>query len=188
MDKVDSIYALNDYRINFTVSNRTDVAAKIVDLKTGEVVLNMSVYGDCLYVNLLAGSYNLTVTNVGDNNHATSWDSMVFDVLKVTSSVKVDNVTDYFYDDVVITYEVVNASEVHIVIHDLATGEVKYNFTSTNTTISNLYFDSGRYNITLSVEESESTTYSSDFKVFNVLKLVLQLLLAVWMIMFMVMT
>ena len=130
----------------------------------------MSVHADCLYVNLLAGSYNLTVTNVGDNNHETSSDSMVFDVLKVKSSVKVDDVSDYFYDDVLITYEVVNASDVHVVIRDLATGDVKYNFTSTNTSISDLYFDSGRYNITLSVEESESTSYSSDSKVFNVLK------------------
>jgi len=170
LDKVDSIYAFNDYRINFTVSNRTNVTAKIVDLKTGEVIVNMSVYGDCLYVNLLAGSYNLTVTNVGDNNHETSSDSMVFDVLKVKSSVKVDDVSDYFYDDVLITYEVVNASDVHVVIRDLATGDVKYNFTSTNTSISDLYFDSGRYNITLSVEESDSTSYSSDSKVFNVLK------------------
>ena len=170
LDKVDSIYAFNDYRINFTVSNRTNVTAKIVDLKTGEVIVNMSVYGDCLYVNLLAGSYNLTVTNVGDNNHETSSDSMVFDVLKVKSLVKVDDVSDYFYDDVLITYEVVNASDVHVVIRDLATGDVKYNFTSTNTSISDLYFDSGRYNITLSVEESDSTSYSSDSKVFNVLK------------------
>ena len=171
VDKVDSIYALNDNRINFTVSNRTNVTAKIVDLKTGEVIVNMSVHGDCLYVNLLAGSYNLTVTNVGDNNHETSSDSMVFDVLKVKSLVKVDDVSDYFYDDVLITYEVVNASDVHVVIRDLATGDVKYNFTSLNTTISGLYFDSGRYNITLSVEESESTSYSSDSKVFNVLKI-----------------
>ncbi len=171
VDKVDSIYALNDYRINFTVSNRTNVTAKIVDLKNGEVVLNRTVDGDCLYVNLLAGSYNLTVTNVGDNNHETSSDSMVFDVLKVKSSVKVDDVTDYFYDDVLITYEVVNASDVHVVIRDLATGDVKYNFTSTNTSISDLYFDSGRYNITLSVEESDTTSYSSDSKVFNVLKI-----------------
>uniref|UniRef100_UPI00386BFD24 right-handed parallel beta-helix repeat-containing protein n=1 Tax=Methanobrevibacter sp. TaxID=66852 RepID=UPI00386BFD24 len=170
VDKVDSIYAFNDYRINFTVSNRTNVTAKIVDLKTGEVIVNMSVHGDCLYVNLLAGSYNLTVTNVGDNNHETSSDSMVFDVLKVKSLVKVDDVSDYFYDDVLITYEVVNASDVHVVIRDLATGDVKYNFTSTNTSISDLYFDSGRYNITLSVEESDSTSYSSDSKVFNVLK------------------
>ncbi|WP_295115897.1 right-handed parallel beta-helix repeat-containing protein, partial [uncultured Methanobrevibacter sp.] len=170
LDKVDSIYAFNDYRINFTVSNRANVTAKIVDLKTGEVIVNMSVYGNCLYVNLLAGSYNLTVTNVGDNNHETSSDSMVFDVLKVKSSVKVDDVSDYFYDDVLITYEVVNASDVHVVIRDLATGDVKYNFTSTNTSISDLYFDSGRYNITLSVEESDSTSYSSDSKVFNVLK------------------
>ena len=170
VDKLSSLYAFNDYQINFTVSNRTNVTAKIVDLKTGEVIVNMSVHADCLYVNLLAGSYNLTVTNVGDNNHETSSDSMVFDVLKVKSSVKVDDVSDYFYDDVLITYEVVNASDVHVVIRDLATGDVKYNFTSTNTSISDLYFDSGRYNITLSVEESESTSYSSDSKVFNVLK------------------
>ena len=171
LDKLSSLYAFNDYQINFTVSNRTNVTAKIVDLKTGEVIVNMSVHGDCLYVNLLAGSYNLTVTNVGDNNHETSSDSMVFDVLKVKSLVKVDDVSDYFYDDVLITYEVVNASDVHVVIRDLATGDVKYNFTSLNTTISDLYFDSGRYNITLSVEESESTSYSSDSKVFNVLKI-----------------
>ena len=170
LDKLSSLYAFNDYQINFTVSNRTNVTAKIVDLKTGEVIVNMSVHGDCLYVNLLAGSYNLTVTNVGDNNHETSSDSMVFDVLKVKSLVKVDDVSDYFYDDVLITYEVVNASDVHVVIRDLATGDVKYNFTSTNTSISDLYFDSGRYNITLSVEESDSTSYSSDSKVFNVLK------------------
>ncbi|MBR3140982.1 MAG: hypothetical protein IKF11_09000, partial [Methanobrevibacter sp.] len=169
VDKLSSLYAFNDYQINFTVSNRTNVTAKIVDLKTGEVIVNMSVHADCLYVNLLAGSYNLTVTNVGDNNHETSSDSMVFDVLKVKSSVKVDDVSDYFYDDVLITYEVVNASDVHVVIRDLATGDVKYNFTPTNTSISDLYFDSGRYNITLSVEESESTSYSSDSKVFNVL-------------------
>ena len=50
---------------------------------------------------------------------------MVFDVLKVKSLVKVDDVSDYFYDDVLITYEVVNASDVHVVIRDLATGDVK---------------------------------------------------------------
>lgn len=166
----DSIDAFNDYPIKFTVTNRTDVTVTIVELNTGKIILNTSAHGDCIYVNLLAGVYNLTVTNIGDNNHESSSDSLTFDVLKVISSVALDDVVDYLYDDVLITYDRVNASEVYVVIWDNVTGEVKYNFTTTNTTLSDLYFDSGRYNITLYVEESESSTYSSDSKIFNVLK------------------
>ena len=165
-----SIDALNDYQINFNVFNRTDVIVTIADLKTGKIILNTNVSGDCIYVNLLAGVYNLTVTNIGDKNHKGSSDSLVFDVLKVISSVALDDVVDYLYDDVLITYEYVNATEVHVVIWDDVTGEVKYNFTTTNTTLSDLYFDGGRYNITICVEESESSTYSSDSKIFNVLR------------------
>ena len=165
-----SIDALNDYQINFNVFNRTDVIVTIADLKTGNIILNTNVSGDCIYVNLLAGVYNLTVTNIGDKNHKGSSDSLVFDVLKVISSVALDDVVDYLYDDVLITYEYVNATEVHVVIWDDVTGEVKYNFTTTNTTLSDLYFDGGRYIITICVEESESSTYSSDSKIFNVLR------------------
>ncbi len=166
-----SIDALNDYQINFNVFNRTDVIVTIADLKTDKIILNTNVSGDCICVNLLAGDYNLTVTNIGDKNHKGSSDSLVFDVLKVISSVALDDVVDYLYDDVLITYEYVNATEVHVVIWDDVTGEVKYNFTTTNTTLSDLYFDGGRYNITICVEESESSTYSSDSKIFNVLRI-----------------
>ena len=165
-----SIDALNDYQINFNVFNRTDVIVTIADL-TGAIILNTNVSGDCICVNLLAGVYNLTVTDIGDKNHEGSSDSLVFDVLKVISSVALDDVVDYLYDDVLITYEYVNASEVHVVIWDDVTGEVKYNFTTTNTTLSDLYFDGGRYNITICVEESESSIYSSDSKIFNVLRI-----------------
>ena len=168
---VGSIYAFNDYKIYFTVTNRTNVTVTVVDRKTGSIVLNDNVSEDFVLVNLHAGSYNLTVTNVGDNNHETSYGSIVFEVFKVISSVNLDDVADYFYDDVSITYELVNASEVNVVIRDVATGGIKYNFTSTSTTISDLYFDSGRYNITLYVEESESCISSSDSKLFNVLKI-----------------
>ena len=166
-----SIDALNDYQINFNVFNRTDVIVTIADVKTGAIILNTNVSGDCICVNLLAGVYNLTVTDIGDKNHEGSSDSLVFDVLKVISSVALDDVVDYLYDDVLITYEYVNASEVHVVIWDDVTGEVKYNFTTTNTTLSDLYFDGGRYNITICVEESKSSTYTSDSKIFNVLRI-----------------
>ena len=110
-----SIDALNDYQINFNVFNRTDVIVTIADL-TGAIILNTNVSGDCICVNLLAGVYNLTVTDIGDKNHEGSSDSLVFDVLKVISSVALDDVVDYLYDDVLITYEYVNASEVHVVM------------------------------------------------------------------------
>jgi hypothetical protein len=168
---IGDVYAFNDYAIYFTVTNRTNVTVTLEEIKTGSIILNDIVSEDFVVVNLHAGLYSLTVTNVGDNNHETSYDSREFEVFKVTSSVKLDDVVDYFYDDVSITYELVNASEVNVVIRDVATGQVKYEFKSTNTTISGLYFDSGRYNIALEVEESESSTSSSDFKQFNVLKI-----------------
>ena len=103
------------------------------------------------------GSYAVTLTNIIDRNYNPSGDYASFNVLKVNSSIILDNKTEYVYGNVAISYDVDNLTNVTVTIVDLQSGEVD-NFTITNSTIS-LDLDAGSYQITVVNGGTENVFY-----------------------------
>ncbi|WP_296848248.1 hypothetical protein, partial [uncultured Methanobrevibacter sp.] len=80
-------------------------------------------------------------------NHNPSGDYSTFNVLKVNSTINMDDETEYVYDNVTINYTVDNLTDILVTVVDLESGDI-YNFTTTNSSI-NLDLDAGSYQITL---------------------------------------
>ena len=169
LEDVGDIYYGEDLRINFTVENRTDVIASIYDVENREFIFNGDVEGDSLIVNdLPVGSYSITLTNIIGPNHNPSGDYTLFNVLKVNSSITLDDKTEYVYDNVLISYDVDNLTEVMVNVFDLENIVVVDSFTTTNSTIS-LDLDAGYYQITLVNVETDNVFASDDLKTFIVM-------------------
>ena len=99
---VDTYYG-KDLIINFTVENRTVVTATIYDINTGKYVFNDIVEGNLLILNnLTVGSYSITLNNLINPNYNPSGDYATFNVLKVNSTINMDDETEYVYDNVTI--------------------------------------------------------------------------------------
>ena len=168
LEKILDTYYGKDIIINFTVENRTSVVVSIYNIDTKEFIINDVVEGNLFTINNLpVGSYAVTLTNVIDRNYNPSGDYASFNVLKVNSSIILDNKTEYVYGDVVINYDVDNLTNVTVTVVDLESGEVD-NFTITNSTIS-LDLDAGSYQITVVNMGTENVFTSQDSKTFFVL-------------------
>ncbi|MBQ6630315.1 MAG: right-handed parallel beta-helix repeat-containing protein, partial [Methanobrevibacter sp.] len=164
---VDTYYG-KDLIINFTVENRTVVTATIYDINTGKYVFNDIVEGNILILdNLTVGSYSITLNNLINPNYNPSGDYATFNVLKVNSTINMDDETEYVYDNVTINYTVDNLTDILVTVVDLESGDI-YNFTTTNSSI-NLDLDAGSYQITLVNMETENVFPSEDSKTITVL-------------------
>ena len=164
---VDTYYG-KDLIINFTVENRTVVTATIYDINTGKYVFNDIVEGNLLVLNnLTVGSYSITLNNLINPNYNPSGDYSTFNVLKVNSTINMDDETEYVYDNVTIKYNVDNLTDILVAVIDLESGDI-YNFTTTNSSI-NLDLDAGSYQITLVNMETENVFSSEDSKTITVL-------------------
>ena len=168
IEEIADAYYGEDIIINFAVENRTSVIASIYDIDTGGFVFNDVVEGDYLIItDLSVGSYSVTLTNIIDQNYNPSGDYAVFNVLKVNSSIDLDDEAEYVYGDVAINCTVDNITEIMVTVVDLRSG-YEDSFTTTNTTI-NLDLDAGYYQITLVNVETENVFSSQDFKTFIVI-------------------
>ena len=168
LEKILDTYYGKDIIINFTVENRTSVVASIYNIDTKEFIINDVVEGNLFILNNLpVGSYAVTLTNIMDINYNPSGDYAAFNVLKVNSSIILDNKTEYIYGNVAISYDVDNLTNVTVTVVDLESGDV-YNFTTTNSTI-NLDWDVGSYQITVVNMGTENVFASQDSKTFLVL-------------------
>ncbi|MBE6511515.1 MAG: hypothetical protein E7Z74_09725, partial [Methanobrevibacter millerae] len=164
---IDTYYG-KDVIINFTVENRTVVTATIYDIDTGKYVFNDVVEGNLLILNnLTVGSYSISLNNLIDPNYNPSGDYSTFNVLKVNSTINMDDETEYVYDNVTINYTVDNLTDILVTVFDLENGDL-YNFTTTNSSI-NLDLNAGLYQIILVNMETENVFSSEDSKTIIVL-------------------
>jgi predicted outer membrane repeat protein len=168
LEDVGDIYYGEDLIINFTVENRTSVIASVYDVENREFIFNGDIEGDSLIINdLPVGSYSITLTNIIGPNHNPSGDFALFKVLKVNSSINLDDKTEYIYDNVLINYDVDNLTYIMVTVVDLERGD-RDSFITTNSTIS-LDLDAGYYQITLVNVETDDVFASQDSKTFFVL-------------------
>ena len=168
LEAIADAYYGKDLIINFTVENRTVVTATIYDIDTGKYVFNDVVEGNLLILNnLTVGSYSISLNNLIDPNYNPSGDYSTFNVLKVNSTINMDDETEYVYDNVTINYTVDNLTDILVTIIDLENGDL-YNFTTTNSSI-HLDLDAGLYQITLINIETENVFPSEDSKTITVL-------------------
>ena len=168
LEEILDVYYGKDIIINFTVENRTSVVASIYNIDTKEFIFNDVIEGNLFSLNNLpVGSYAVTLTNIIDRNYNPSGDYASFNVLKVNSSIILDNKTEYVYGNVAINYTVDNLTNIIVTIVDLENGDV-YNFTTTNSSI-NLDLDAGYYQITVVNVETSDVFSSQDLKIFRVI-------------------
>ena len=119
LEDLKDIYYGNDLIINFTVENRTSVIASIYNIDTKEFIFNGEVKGNSMIINdLPVGSYSITLTNLIGPNHNPSGDYATFNVLKVNSTINMDDETEYVYDNVTIKYNVDNLTDILVAVVD----------------------------------------------------------------------
>ena len=80
----------NDCNITFSVENRTQVRVIITD-DLGNVVFNQTTDNNYTVVDLIPGEYNITVYNEGNKTYATSSDSKLFKINKLSASITAQN-------------------------------------------------------------------------------------------------
>ena len=171
-ETIDGVYNTTDVVVKFNITNRTDV--KVVITRNGTIVYNNTNFTADEFVidNLTAGIYNITITNLGDDNYYSSSDSALFTVFKVNSTVDILNVVNATYNttNVEVQFSITNRTTVSIVIRNAA-GEIVYSnddFQGDLFTIGNL--TSGNYNITITNNADENHNPSNDSALFTVFK------------------
>ena len=172
-DVVNSTYNTTNVTVNFDITNRTDVTIIIQKNGTEEIIILNNITGNTFEIgNLTAGVYNITVINNEHANYTMSMDSHWFNVNRANSIVNITQIINGTYNttDVVIDFNVVNRTDVSIVITD-ALGDIVYeidNFMSSTFRIGNL--SAGLYNITIYNALSDDYNASNITKSFEVIK------------------
>ena len=171
-ETIDGVYNTTDVSVKFNITNRTDV--KVIITKNGTVVYNNTNFtaDEFIIDNLTAGIYNITITNLGNDNYYSSSDSAIFTVFKVNSTVEILNVVNATYNttNVEVQFSITNRTTVSIVIRN-ATGEIVYSdndFQGDLFTIATL--DAGNYNITITNNADENRNPSNNSALFTVFK------------------
>jgi len=158
--------------VNYTGANITGVRLVIIDNKTGKVVYNKTIEGNFTISSLGAGVYNVTVINMGNNDYEMSEVHDYFEVDKVDSFVNITDISNSTYNtnNVTVKFDVINRTNVTVVITNTKTGKVitVNNVSGNQFSIGNL--TAGLYNITIINNEGENFTTYNDSALFNVSK------------------
>ena len=171
-ETINGIYNTTDVIVKFNITNRTDV--KVVIIRNGTVVYNNTNFtaGEFIIGNLTGGIYNITITNLGNDNYYSSSDSALFTVFKVNSTVEILNTVNATYNttNVEVQFSITNRTSVSIVIRN-GTGDIVY---STDDFKGDLFsigtLDAGNYNITITNNADENHNPSNDSVLFTVYK------------------
>ena len=169
------VYNTSNAVINFNIINRTQVSVLVFKNGTDICIYNNTDFkGDIFEIgNLISGFYNITISNAESDYFNSSSISVLFEIEKALSFVKIINVTDGAVNktNATVSFDVLNMTTIKIIIVNL-TGDVILTFNEFSgnfISIGNL--TKGLYNITIINEETEnyaefsvSTTFKFTYK------------------------
>uniref|UniRef100_UPI00386F86FB hypothetical protein n=1 Tax=Methanobrevibacter sp. TaxID=66852 RepID=UPI00386F86FB len=158
--------------LTYEVENETVVTVVVEDAE-GNVItdgVDTSVAGEVTINGLVPGNYTITVINAESDLYKASNCSDTFSVVKATSAVYIDTISDVAYgEDVVVDYLVDNEADITVVVED-ADGNVISDGVDTSVaehvTISGLV--PGEYTITIINAGNEYYTGSNATETFTV--------------------
>jgi len=92
---INGTYKTENATVNFNILNSTTTQITIYDIKTGSIVYNnINFIGDIFTIgNLTGGTYNITVTNNGNENYSSSNYSALFNIAKIKLNTSDVNIT-----------------------------------------------------------------------------------------------
>ena len=165
----DVVYG-SDAFVELDVENLTSLNVTVLDAE-GNIVFNVITESTVVSIpSLAAGSYNITVINMGNENFTESIDSILFNVVKASSSVVVHPIDDVMFGNGFdVEFDVVNRTVVNVTVFD-ASGNIVFSEIAVDNHISIPVLAGGRYNLTVANLEGENFTESSDSVFFNVFK------------------
>ena len=171
---IPGVYNTTNATVNFNITNRTDVKVVVIKNGTDIIVYDNNNFTDYRFTigNLTAGVYNITITNLGDDNYESSSDSILFTVYGANSNVEILNVVNATFNttNVEVSFNITNRTTVSIVIRN-ATGDVVYtanDFQGDLFSIGTL--NAGNYNITITNNVGDNYNASSDSALFTIYK------------------
>ena len=155
--------------VNFDIDNRSDVEVVISDSNNKKVLYETAYLNEIYAYDLDAGTYTVTVNNLGNEMFKPSHDSKNFTIHKAGSLVTIEDIDNVNYgSDSIISLNVVNETTINYI---LKKGDEKIQEGSYYSQY--MYFgilDAGFYNFTVSNAETNNYKSSSDTKTFNVYK------------------
>lgn len=166
---VNGTYNTINPSVSFIVSNRTNVRAVIT--KNGVVIQNITVNGNATeFINLAAGTYNLTLYNLEDLNIYGSSASRLINVSKASSLVSITNIANATFNTsgAVISLNMINCSDVIYVVSKADVNVTNGKITGNMITLSNLA--AGIYDIYILNKDNENYTKSKTFGRFEIYK------------------
>ena len=168
----DSIDYGDDFNATFKIENMTQGVYEIRDAN-GTLIRNGSAESNNLSIKgLFVGKYTLTIKNIGDENHTSTNATDTFNVLRLGSHVEINmhNYAEFNYENVTISFTVLNPTYVTVIIQDSDLKEV-YSET-TNETFVYLELDGGSfgeiYSILVYNAGNETVYPSQDMRYFIV--------------------
>ena len=142
---------------NKTVVNYTIVKNNVIISSGDYTNLNTALAG------LGVGTYSITITNRGDENHNSSSDSSLFHVLKAASNITIANIAPIVYNTTAnVSFNVDNRTVVTYLIKNSLGKIVVKNTTIINNTITVHNLAYGEY--TLEIANDENENYTGSFK------------------------
>ena len=173
-DIVNGVYNTTNVEVNFEVYNRTTVTI-IIKNSTGDIVYQNNNFELSKFIigNLTAGDYNITILNGFNNNYNASNMTKSFKVIKATSKITINNITNGIYNTthVFVNFTATNRTTISILVYKNGTDICVFNntdFQGNIFTIGNL--SAGIYNITIFNKESDNYNSSQISRLFEVLK------------------
>ncbi|MEE1129318.1 MAG: right-handed parallel beta-helix repeat-containing protein, partial [Methanobrevibacter sp.] len=162
-------YVYGNVLINYVVDNLTEVMVTVVDLESGERD-NFTTTNSTISLDLDAGFYQVELVNVETENVFASQDFKTLFVIPANSSVEIDGIGDVYYgDDIEISFVVMNATNVTVVVKN-EDGAVIYQNNTDESYVDLSDLAVGKYAVEVYNSGSINFNPSSDTKTFYVLK------------------
>ena len=166
----NGVYATLLPAINVVFVNNTQVTFAIADNKGKIKQGNYDKLNEVL-AKLGAGNYTITITNNGNDIYNASKDTGNFEIGKASSKVSIKPIDEGYYGNSVnVGYEVKNKTAVSYTVKT-SDGKIIANSYTDEMQITLPILDAGNYTITVTNEENENYTKSSDTTGFSILKL-----------------
>ena len=166
---VNGTYNTSNGLINLEFINCNDLSYSIV--KNGVVIRSGSISQEDIDLsNLAAGIYNFNISNKESENFTGSNSSVLFEVYKANSDVKISSATNVTYNTnaVQVSFEITNKTNA---IYNLEKNSITIKSGEVTSNVLNFdNLDVGIYKLTITNSQTENFTQSSDSILFEVYK------------------
>ena len=163
IDSVDDVVYNESVEVNYTVGYITQMEFVVLDsddLKVDADIDN-STAGKLIISGLNAGSYTIRISNAGDENHSSDWDTEGFNIYKADYTIEIEATGDMLVDsEINVTFNVPEDIDGILTVTDDGYEVVGFDIKDGNVSIPG-YYAAGPHTVIVSL--TDDTNYENTF-------------------------